>query len=269
MESRPPPAALAPAVRSEDTRQSMRLLAGTSGFSYAPWKGTFYPADLPASRMLAHYAERLPAVEVNNTFYRMPTRSLLTGWAQKVPASFRFAIKAPRRITHQRRLKDVGDDMAFFLQQLALLEERLGAILFQLPPTMRADRERLAGFLEHLPSGTRAAFEFRHPSWDEEEVHRLLAERSFARVAADVDDQPEPELPVPAAGGRGEGRGREDAGWGYLRLRRSLYRPEDLERWAVRLERTGWSEACVFFKHEDAGVGPELARTLLARLGGN
>jgi len=228
----------------------MRLSVGTSGFSYAAWKGPFYPEDLAASDMLAYYAERLPAVEINNTFYRLPRRSVLEGWAAQVPEAFRFAVKASQRITHQRRLKEAGDETRYLLDVTKALGERLGVILFQLPPNLKRDLERLDRFLELLPAGTRAAFEFRHASWLDPGVLERLRARSFAWVVNDDEDGAAPDFLVTAA-------------WAYLRLRRPAYTRAELAAWAARVRSRDLAEAFVFFKHEDAGAGPRLASEFL------
>ena len=233
---------------------SVRLLAGTSGYSYKEWKGPFYPEDLPAREMLRAYAQRLPAVEINNTFYRLPRASVLEAWAAQVPEAFRFAIKASRRITHMKRLKDAGDETGYLLRTLGVLGERLGAVLFQLPPNLKLDLARFDAFLALLPAGLRAAFEFRHPSWLEPEVHERLRARDFAWVGSDTEEAP---LDEPVA----------TASWGYLRLRRPGYTREALAGWAERVGARGWGDAFVFFKHEDAGAGPRLAEDLLALAG--
>ncbi len=230
----------------------MELRSGTSGYSYKEWKGSFYPEDLPAKEMLRFYAERLPAVEINNTFYRLPRASVLEAWAEQVPEGFRFAIKASRRITHFKRLgASAADETAYLLETTARLGHRLGLLLFQLPPDARADPDRLAAFLAQLPEGTRAAFEFRHPSWLDERVFELLRARDFAWVHVDADDAEEAEIVATAS-------------WGYLRLRRASYTREALAAWAGRIAAQGWGDAFVFFKHEDAGAGPELASRFLA-----
>jgi uncharacterized protein YecE (DUF72 family) len=228
----------------------MELRAGTSGFSYAGWKGPFYPDGLPAREMLRFYATQLPAVEINNTFYRLPRASVLEGWAAQVPESFRFAIKASRRITHFKRLAGAEEETAYLLRSTSVLGPRLGALLFQLPPQAKADLARLEAFLDLLPAGLRAAFEFRHPSWQDAPVAERLGQRGHALVAVDADGGAEPEL-------AGSG------GWGYLRLRRSGYERSELAAWAARIAASGWQEAFVFFKHEEAGAGPALARELL------
>jgi uncharacterized protein YecE (DUF72 family) len=228
---------------------------GTSGFSFDEWVGPFYPKELPAKSRLSYYASRLPAVEINNTFYRMPRAAMLEGWAAQVPENFRFVLKAPQRITHVRRLKtEAADEVDYLLRTAAALGPRLGPILFQLPPTLRKDLERLDGFLALLPEGTRAAFEFRHESWRDDDVHARLSGRNLALCLADVDGEPEPEV----AG---------TADWGYLRLRRTAYDDEALGRWRDRAAAAGWKDAHVFFKHEDEATGPRLAGRLLEIVG--
>jgi uncharacterized protein YecE (DUF72 family) len=230
----------------------MRILAGTSGFSYKEWVGPFYPDKLPAKAMLEHYATRLPAVEINNTFYRMPNTAAIEGWRAQVPESFRFAMKAPRRITHIKRLKDCADDVAYFLGTLAALEPCLGSVLFQLPPHFKRDVARLTAFIAALPQGCRAAFEFRNDSWFEPDVFAALEARNLALVQSEEDDTPaERRLPW-------------TADWAYLRLRKTTYAPRELEAWLERLRAAKLAEAQVFFKHEDQATGPKLAAEFLA-----
>ena len=226
----------------------MEVHVGTSGYSYKEWKGSFYPEDLPAKEMLRYYGERLDAVEINNTFYRLPKASVLESWAEQVPKGFRFSIKASRRITHFTRLKpEAREPTEYLLSTLETLGSRLGVVLFQLPPNLKADPERLAGFLEVLPAGTPAAFEFRHESWVSDEVHGLLRDRGMALVCADTDETEDDQSIV------------ETGRWGYLRLRRPDYSKDDLARWAERLRKSSWERAFVFFKHEDEGAGPRMA----------
>ena len=232
----------------------LRLRAGTSGWSYDAWKGPFYPAELPSREMLAFYGARLPAVEVNNTFYRLPKAAVLESWAAQVPEAFRFALKASRRITHLKRLRDAAEETAYLLAAAAVLGPRLGALLFQLPPNLKLDLERLDAFLALLPEGTRAAFEFRHPSWNDDGVQERLRARGFAQVLADVADGPPPPFVATAP-------------WAYLRLRRPGYGAEELAGWLERIRDSGVGEAFVFFKHEDEGVAPRLASELLALAG--
>jgi uncharacterized protein YecE (DUF72 family) len=228
----------------------VNLYVGTSGYSYPEWKGGFYPADLPAAQMLRFYGERFRTVEVNYTFRRTPTAALLEGWARQVPADFRFVLKAPDRITHKQRLKEVGEPLATFLQLAGVLEDRLGPVLFQLPPNFAKDAARLRDFLALLPSSCRAAFEFRHPSWFDEEVFGLLRDGRAALCIAEAEDG----LDVPFVA---------TADWGYLRLRRPDYDRRDLSAWLRRLREHAWWEAFVFFKHEDQGHGPRLAKKLV------
>ncbi len=227
----------------------MRVLAGTSGFSYKEWKGSFYPEDLPAGEMLRFYSQRLPAVEINNTFYRMPKPALLKGWAAQVPEGFRFVLKASQRITHHKRLKDAGEEVAYFFRVAASLGGRLGPALFQLPPNLKKDLPRLETFLGWLPAGSRAAFEFRHASWFEEDVFEALRARGAALCVAEDEGLATPLVAT--------------AGWGYLRLRRQDYGDAEVAAWAERVRGQEWDEAFVFFKHEEAGAGPKLAGRLL------
>ncbi len=228
----------------------MRILAGTSGFSYKEWKGSFYPEDMPAAGMLRYFGEHLPTVELNNTFYRLPKAGQLAAWAAEVPAEFRFAVKASQRITHIRRLKDAASETEYLLRAAAELGDRLGALLFQTPPNLKLDLARLQDFLTLLPVGAPAAFEFRHPSWRDDSVLAALAARDCAWCIADADGEDEAAV-IPTAS------------WGYVRLRRVEYSDADLERWLEKLRRPEWSRLLVYFKHEDAGTGPRLARRFL------
>ncbi len=226
----------------------MDLHVGTSGYSYKEWKGSFYPEDLKNADMLSYYGRRLNAVEINNTFYRLPKASVLEGWAEQVPKSFRFSIKASRRITHFKRLKpEAKDETEYLLDTVRTLGSRLGTLLFQLPPNMKADVDRLAAFVDLLPSGAPAAFEFRHDSWKDPAVHEVLRSHGAALVCADTEDSEEDE-PVVAT-----------APWGYLRLRRPTYDEDDLRRWAESVRAQPWDRAFVFFKHEDEAAGPRMA----------
>jgi uncharacterized protein YecE (DUF72 family) len=230
----------------------MRVLCGTSGFSYKEWKGSFYPEELPAQEMLAFYAQRLPAVEINNTFYRMPKASLLTAWAEEVPDGFRFVLKASQRITHHKRLQSASEEVGYFFRVATTLGDRLGPVLFQLPPNLKKDLPRLQDFLAVLPAGCRPAFEFRHASWFEDDVFEALRASAAALCIAEDEELATPLVPT--------------AGWGYLRLRRPDYGEAEVAAWAERLRAQAWSEAYVFFKHEDAGTGPRLAAQLLERV---
>ncbi len=226
----------------------MELYVGTSGYSYKEWKGEFYPEKLSAKKMLEYYGERLNGVEINNTFYRLPKASVLETWASQVPEDFRFSIKASRRITHFTRMKEEArEPTEYLLSTVETLGARLGVLLFQLPPNLKKDAERLSGFLDMLPEGTPAAFEFRHDSWNDDEVFDLLRNRGMALVCADTEDS-EGDEPIVETGS-----------WGYLRLRRPGYTADDLRRWSELVSATSWDHAFVFFKHEDEGAGPRMA----------
>jgi uncharacterized protein YecE (DUF72 family) len=228
----------------------MNLHVGTSGYSYKEWKGNFYPEDLPAKEMLSYYSRRLPAVEINNTFYRLPQASMIENWKAQVPDDFRFSIKATQRITHIKRLNNCVEETKYLLETAALLEQRLGVVLFQLPPNAKKDVDRLKAFLELLPDETRAAFEFRHESWLDDEIREVLRAKDCALVVSDTDEKPLTEIISTAA-------------WGYLRLRRTNYEEKDLVEWMKRVQSEKWSDAFIFFKHEDEGIGPELAAQFL------
>ena len=224
----------------------MTILAGTSGWSFKEWKGSFYPKDLPDDGQLSYYAGRFPTVEINNTFYRMPRESVLMDWAAKVPASFRFAIKASQRITHHGRLKDVASEVEYFTRMVTVLEERRGPTLFQLPPNLKKDLPRLTDFLAGLPRLWRSAFEFRHASWFDDDVYEALRGSDAALCIADHDDFETPAV--------------RTASWGYARLHRQAYDDAAIAAWRERLETLGAEEMYVFFKHDEAaGSGPSAA----------
>lgn len=223
----------------------MRMLAGTSGYSYKEWVGAFYPEKTPAAAMLRFYAGRFPTVEINNTFYRMPAEELLQAWAGEVPETFRFTLKAPRRLTHIRRLKDVGADAAEFIRRASTLKDRLGLLLFQLPPNLRKDLPRLRDFLAGLPEGTRIALEFRHDSWNDDEVYAALREHAAAVCVAEDDDGAWPFVcTAPEV---------------YLRLRKTQYSDDELKAWVDRLRAAPIERAWVYFKHEDEAFAPRFA----------
>ncbi len=233
----------------------MEIRAGTSGFGYREWIGNFYPAGTRPEQMLRSYAGRLPAVEIDNTFYRLPRAGVLESWADQVPRDFRFAIKASRRITHAKRLKGAEDETDYLLRTCAVLGERLGAVLFQLPPNLPKDLDRLERFLDLARGRARIAMEFRHPSWFTEDVFRAMRTCDAALCLVDTDDAPEPSL-IPTAS------------FGYMRLRRRNYGNREVESWVDRVKAQPWTESFVFFKHEDAGVGPKLAGAFLASAAG-
>jgi uncharacterized protein YecE (DUF72 family) len=226
----------------------MRVRTGTSGFSYKEWKGLFYPADLADKKMLAYYSTRLHTVEINNTFYRMPKRELVEGWAAQVGDGFRFVLKAPQRITHRERLEGSEASLAQFLEAASVLGDRLGALLFQLPPFFKKDVDKLSAFLGKVPKHIRSAFEFRHPSWFENDTYAALRAHDVALVGGDADTAEKSPPFVPTAS------------FGYLRLRAEEYTDAGLAEWAARIGGAPWTEAFVFLKHELRG--PEFAEKL-------
>ncbi len=228
----------------------MELYVGTSGYSYKEWKGSFYPEDLPDKEMLSYYSGQLPAVEINNTFYRMPNAGMLESWLEQVPENFRFVLKASRKITHSKPLKEKESEMEYLFKTVATLGANLGATLFQLPPYLRKNLELLADFLALLPDDARAAFEFRHRSWFEQDVYDLLAGKGAALCCSDSDKEELRQF-VPTAD------------WGYLRLRKPDYGDTELKAWADRVKNADWKSVFVFFKHEDEGAGPKLAQRFI------
>ena len=226
----------------------MKVRIGTSGYSYKEWKGSFYPDDLPATKMLQFYATRFDTVEINNTFYRMPDTKMLAKWAEQVPDSFTFILKAPQRITHQKKLAGAEEDVRQLFDVATALGPQLGPVLFQLPPFSRKDAAKLRDFLGVLPPKCKVAFEFRHESWCDDEIYSLLRERDAPICLSDTDEVTDPDaLVIPTAS------------WGYMRLRRTEYDDKALADWARRVEKQPWSEAFVFFKHEDEARGPLFA----------
>jgi uncharacterized protein YecE (DUF72 family) len=223
----------------------MKIFVGTSGYGYREWQGKFYPAKLSPKEMLHFYAARFAAVEINNTFYRMPTESVLASWAEQVPDDFVFAIKAPQIITHLKRLRDVDGETEHLFRTLSILGGKLGPVLFQFPKSFRADRPMLENFLALLPGQVSCAFEFRHPSWLQEDIIALLRGAGCSLCYADADDRPVELIPT--------------APWGYLRLRRADYTEAALARWREKILAQKWNEVYVFFKHEEAR-GPDMAR---------
>jgi uncharacterized protein YecE (DUF72 family) len=231
------------------------IWVGTSGYNYPEWKGSFYPPTLPAAKMLPYYAERFPTVEINYTFYRTPTEKIVDGWNQATPPQFRLTLKAPKRITHDARLRDCGDRVRQFMETAATLGPKLGALLFQLPPNLKKDLPLLQAFLDTFPPRVCAAFEFRHASWLEPEVFALLRSRNLALCVADSE-----KLSTPV---------EITADYGYFRLRDEGYTPDDIARWSevIREQTSGCKDVFVYFKHEEEGKGPEFGRLLMQHLG--
>ncbi len=229
---------------------------GTSGYNYQEWKGPFYPDDLPDKQMLAFYGQRFSSVEINYTFYRMPTNRILANWAGEVPDRFRFTLKAPRRITHDHRLRSVEDTLASFCSIAKTLGPKLGPLLFQLPPYMKKDVELLEVFLHELPPGLKPVVEFRHASWLSDDTYEVLKRFGVALCTADSEERTTP-LEITTS-------------FGYLRLRRTDYDEAALAQWMERIAGAPWSDVFVYFKHEDQGAGPAYAaqfNALLAREG--
>jgi uncharacterized protein YecE (DUF72 family) len=226
-----------------------QLYAGASGYSYKEWKGTFYPSAIKPDEMLAFYSERLPTVEINNTFYRMPKRTVLETWASTTPANFRFAIKASQRITHHARLKpEAAESLGYLYTNLASLGDKLGPVLFQTPPNLKLDLPRLTSFLELLPEDHRATFEFRNDTWFTDEVYALLEAKHAALCLSEREDAKPPPLV-------------QTAPWGYVRLRLEQYSEADLAAWVAKLKDTQWREIYAYFMHEP--TAPPYAETLM------
>jgi uncharacterized protein YecE (DUF72 family) len=232
------------------------ILVGTSGYNYPEWKGSFYPADLPAAKFLPYYASHFPTVEINYTFYRMPTPKLIAGWRAQVPPGFRFTLKAPKRITHDRRLRaaDVQEPLQGFITAAAELGPQLGALLFQLPPNFKKDLVVLNEFLALLPPKVTAAFEFRHDSWMDEHVYDLLKSRNVALCIADSETRETPLVTT--------------ASYAYLRLRDEGYEDDDIVRWTTTARSLSEkaSDVFVYFKHEDEGKGAAFGQTMMRLL---
>lgn len=226
----------------------MKIYTGTSGYGYKEWKGNFYPEKISAGKMLEYYSTRLETVEINNTFYRMPTADVAASWAQQVPEGFSFAIKAPQMITHIKRLHMVGEETRYFLGSISILGEKLGCVLFQFPPGFHKDLELLENFLAHIPPKIPCAFDFRNASWFSPETFDMLGKRKFCLGMEDTDEKPIEDI-------------INTAPWGYIRMRRADYTDAQLKDWSEKVLKQEWKQAFIFFKHEDdaAAKGPELA----------
>ena len=225
----------------------MKIHVGTSGYGYKEWKGIFYPEKISPHDMLRFYGERFDAVEINYTFYHMPTVAGLTSWSEQVPDDFMFSLKAPQVITHMKLLKNVGEETGYFFKTMSVLEKKVGPALFQFPGSFRANPAALEEFLALIPGTLPCAFEFRSKSWFKDEILDLLRCRGCSLCTADTDEKPADEI-------------ISTAPWGYLRLRRSDYTESDLSQWLERILAQKWERAFVFFKHEEEAKGPELAR---------
>jgi uncharacterized protein YecE (DUF72 family) len=232
----------------------MKAWIGTSGFQYPEWRGNFYPEKLPAGKMLPFYAERFPTTEINYTFRRMPSGKTIESWYGLTPEQFAFSLKAPQRVTHFSKLQNCAESLRYFFGVIQGLENKLGPLLFQLPPSFKKDARVLQAFLAELPSGIRAAFEFRHNSWFDEEIFQSLGARNAALCVAQSE-----QIDTPAVA---------TADFGYLRLRRQDYTATDVTFWADFLgsNESKWSDAFVYFKHEERGEGPRLASEMIRML---
>ena len=221
---------------------------GTSGFDYDAWVGSFYPKSLKRKERLGYYSSRFGGLEVNASFYRKPTVETAQAWCAQVPASFRFVLMGWQRVTHQKRLRDCAELVTAFAAPVRALGDRMGPVLWQLPPNLKKDAKLLRDFLAILPKDLRAAFEFRHDSWNDDEIHTILAASGAALCAADTDEKPA-QRPVVRT-----------APFGYFRLRSTEYDEAALVRWADEVWQAGFtSDVYVFFKHEDEACGPAFA----------
>jgi uncharacterized protein YecE (DUF72 family) len=228
----------------------MSLYVGTSGYSYKEWKGSFYPQQTGAKEMLPYYASRFHAVELNNTFYRLPPENVVESWKAQVPGKFRFSVKASQTITHFRRLKDCTWQTRLMFERMSALDDRLGVVFFRLPPDMKKDIKRLETFLKDLPADTPTAFQLEDPTWIDDDVFALLRSQNRALVVLDTDETPASRI-------------EKTADWGYMRLRRVSYSESELKKWISRMQAQKWKNTFVFFKHEDEGTGPKLAARFL------
>jgi uncharacterized protein YecE (DUF72 family) len=227
----------------------MQLLVGTSGFSYKEWLGRFYPEKLPASEMLRYYAQHFGTVEINNTFYRMPAESMLEGWSQQAPENFTFTLKAPRRITHDKRLREIDSDVAEFARRAGVLGTKLGVLLFQLPPNLKKDLVRLQNLLSLVPKERRTALEFRNDSWQDPEVYDMLRANGAMLCVTDTDEGDTPFVST--------------SDCGYVRLRRTHYDDAELGAWAERIAAQPLVRTYVYFMHEDEALGTQFGRRML------
>jgi len=224
----------------------MKIFVGTSGYGYKEWRGKFYPGEISPHAMLNFYAQRFGTVEINNTFYHMPTANIMISWTQQVPVDFVFTFKAPQVITHRKRLRNVGAEIQYLIRTLSVLQGKLGPVLFQFPESFQADPQVFENFLTLIPDQISCAFEFRNSSWFGNNILGMLQEKRCALCITDTDDNPAHDVISTAA-------------WGYLRLRRSDYKDADLSHWLKKIRLQQWKKVFVFFKHEDMAKGPELA----------
>jgi uncharacterized protein YecE (DUF72 family) len=237
---------------TEKTVAANPILVGTSGFAYKEWKGSFYPDELPAKKYLSYYAGQFRTTEINNTFYRMPTTKLCEGWRSEVPDDFSFTLKLSQRITHFKRLKNVDDEMSFFLESAAVLKEKLGPILVQLPPNFKKDIELLEEFLAKFASKGKLAFEFRHESWFSDDLYDLLREYRTTLGVVEKEEGEGPEAPREVTGS-----------FVYMRLRKGDYTQDEMHDWATWIRSQSVPVYC-YLKHDERA--PALAKQLLEAL---
>ncbi len=231
----------------------MKIWIGTSGFQYPEWKGKFYPEKMSAAKMLPYYAERFTSTESNYSFRTIPSRATIDKWAASTPERFRFSFKALQEITHFKRLKGCAEKVRAFYDGISPMGVKLGAVLFQLPPNFQRDTPLLSSFLDELPQGMRAAFEFRHESWFSDEVFLCLKDHAAALCIAEDENLATPSVAT--------------TNFGYLRLRQTDYKSADLKRWAKFVREQDWQETFVYFKHEESGCGPEFGQTFQKLVG--
>lgn len=224
----------------------MRVFTGTSGYSYKEWKGSFYPEKFSEKNMLGYYSQHFNTVEINNTFYKMPKKDVLLSWKNQVNDDFRFVIKANKRLTAFKNIEDIKDSFKWFCDNIDVMGKSLGVVLFQFPPFIKINTEKLEGLLSIRPDTLKSAFEFKSSTWFTEEVFGLLRSRNCALTISETDEEKDPEL-------------IHTADWGYLRLRRADYNPEILKSWSEKIYMQNWNEAYIFFKHEDEALGPKFA----------
>lgn len=228
----------------------MKLYVGTSGYSYKEWKGSFYPDDIKTDKMLNFYSKKFSTVEINNTFYRLPKKSVFETWKKQVSKDFRFSIKAPQRITHIKKLRDVEENSKYFFDIIKSLEHKLGIVLFQFHPYFKKDLELLQNFVNILPPNIISAFEFRHESWFNDEIYSCLHEKNFPMCLSETDKNPDIDLVSTSSKG-------------YLRLRKNDYSKSEIKKWYNKIKKQNWETAFIFFKHEDVGLGPKYAKQLI------
>lgn len=226
--------------------RAMRIFVGTSGYSYKEWKGSFYPEKFSEKNMLHYYSGHFNTVEINNTFYKMPKKDVLASWRDQVNEDFRFVIKANKRLTAFKNIDDIRDSFKWFCDNIDIMGRSLGVVLFQFPPFIKVNPEKLESLLDIMPEKMKGAFEFKSSTWFKNEIYDLLKNKGAALVISETDEEKDPEL-------------IHTSDWGYLRLRRTDYNSENLKDWAEKIQQQNWEEVYVFFKHEDEALGPKFA----------